>query len=75
MIVHTYAQVHKRLKNFADQYKFQADAAADLGCTPAQLSQMLTRKLAPTSSVLEKLGLERMRVYASKIESKYREGP
>lgn len=73
MIVYTKQQVLDKLQRFTDQYKFYSDAAEAIGCTDAQLSRTRAGHIPPSPKILAALGIERVKVYASKVEDKYRD--
>lgn len=73
MIVHTHAQVLVKIRKYTDRFKTFAAAAEAIGCTKAQLTLARTGQQPPCPAILAAIGVERMKVYASGVEDKYRE--
>lgn len=65
MITYTPKQVQKRVKDFVAKHGTARDAAADIGCTEAQLSSAVNGN-PPCASILAAIGLQRTKVYAAK---------
>jgi len=73
MIVYTKQEVLAKIQRYTDQFKFYTDAAKAIGCTDAQLSQARSGETPPSPKILRAIGVERIKVYASKVEDKYRD--
>ncbi len=73
MKVFTQEQVIKKIELFCDSYKSYAEAARAIPCTEGQLCQSRQGQIPAPPSILDAIGLERITVYASDIEEKYRD--
>lgn len=75
MKVYTPASVQKKIQEFTDGYRTYREAAEAIGCTETQLSMCRRGKILPPPSVLKAIGLERLPIYVSHVEEKYRVDP
>lgn len=73
MIVYTREQIKKKINKFTDQYTTLTDAAAAMGCSNSQLSNARNNVGPVAPAILKAIGVERISVYASNVEDKYRE--
>jgi hypothetical protein len=73
MIVYTREQIAKKIEKFTDKYTTFTDAAAAIGCSKSQLSNARNNVGPVAPSILKAIGVERVSVYASSVEDKYRE--
>lgn len=73
MIVYTREQIKKKIDKFTDQYTTYSDAALAIGCSNSQLSNARNNVGPVAPKILKAIGVERVSVYASNVEDKYRE--
>ena len=64
MIVHTHKAVLARIEKFCDDYRTFGDAARAAGTSDAQLSAARKGTIPVPPSLLQAIGIERVRLYA-----------
>lgn len=75
LTVYTHEQVVARIEKFCDQYKFYTQAADAMGCTKSQLTVARLGQQPPCPAILKAIGIERVPLYASGVDDKFKEGP
>ena len=73
-MIYTKPQVLKKLEDFCLQYKNYREAANKLKISESQLSNMRADRTPLSEGVCKKLGIQRVPMYADKVDLKYLDG-
>ena len=71
--IYTKDQVMKKISKLVVEHGSQSALAEAVGCDRTEVNAILAGRREPSAKVLEALGIERVKLYVSNLNEKFRE--